>query len=69
MSTEYTTDLTNANEIVGSGGNINSYDVKSLTPNASLYSYSGASYPVSVTGQQVAGPVVSYNFLMPCFTK
>lgn len=69
MSTEYTTDLTNANQIVGSGGNINAYDVKCVTSNASLYSYTGTSYPVSITGQQVAGPVISYSFLMPCFTK
>lgn len=69
MNTEYTIDLLNANQIVGSGGNINSYDVKCVASNTALYSYSGSSYPVSVTGQQVAGPVVSYNFLMPCFTK
>lgn len=69
MSAEYITDLANANQTIGSGVNINTCDVKSLTPSASLYSYAEASYPVSLTGQQVAGPVISYNFLMPCFTK
>lgn len=69
MSAEYITDLTNANQTIGSGGNINAHDVKCLTSNATLYSYAGSSYPVSVTGQQTTGPVISYNFLMPCFTK
>lgn len=69
MSTEYTIDLTNANETVGSGGNINAHYVQCVTADASLYYYAGASYPVSITVQQVPGPVISYNFLMPCFTK
>lgn len=64
MSTEYTTDLTNANQKIGSGGNMSEYEVTCTPASPTLYTYTGSSYPVSVTGQQVAGPVVSYSFLM-----